>query len=105
MPSFALILITVIMLAGCGQTIERMQRKDAAEKIVERTITKPEVSYITVNKYVNLPPELLVPCGITYKEDNTVGEYVRVAKTNTTYLEDCKAQIDAIRKLQPLPTK
>lgn len=111
MPRITLKLITVIMaaalLAGCAtaQQKEVQQRKEEAARIVERTITKPEASYITVEKYINLPPELLVPCGITYKKDFTVGEYVRVENTNTAYLEDCKEQIEAIRKLQPLPVK
>lgn len=104
-------LITVIMaallLAGCAtaQQKEVQQRKEEAARIVERTITKPEASYITVEKYVNLPPELLIPCGITYRINDKVGEYVRVADVNTAYLEDCKSQVEAIRKLQPLPVK
>ena len=102
--------ITVIMaglLAACqsAQVKEQKERKEEAARIIERTITKPETSYITVEKYVNLPPELLTPCGITYRKNGKVGEYVRVADTNTAYLEDCKKQIDAIRKLQPLPVK
>lgn len=101
MSRIALILITVIMFTGCGQTIERMQRKAQAEKIVERTITKPETSVITVEKYVRLPPELLVPCNVTYRNGYKVKEYVRVADTNTAYAESCKEQMDAIIKLQP----
>ena len=110
MPSIAMRFITVIMvglLAACqsAQVKEQKERKEEAARIVERTITKPETSYITVEKYVNLPPELLTPCGITYRKNGKVGEYVRVADTNTAYLEDCKKQVDAIRKLQPLPVK
>lgn len=110
MPSIAMRFITVIMvglLAACqsAQVKEQKERKEEAARIIERTITKPETSYITVEKYVNLPPELLTPCGITYRKNGKVGEYVRVADTNTAYLEDCKKQIDAIRKLQPLPVK
>lgn len=107
MSNTTLKLITVIMVAllltGCAtaQQKEVRQRKEEAARIVERTITKPTTSYITVEKYVNLPPELLTPCGITYRKDFTVGEYVRVGNTNTAYLEDCRKQIEAIRKLQP----
>ena len=95
------------LLAACqsAQVKEQKERKEEAARIIERTITRPEPSYITVEKYVNLPPELLTPCGITYRKNGKVGEYVRVADTNTAYLEDCKKQIDAIRKLQPLPVK
>ena len=112
MPSFGKMkLITVItaalLIAGCqtAQEKEVKQRKDEAARIVERTITKPETSYITIDRYVNLPAELLGECGITYRKNNKVAEYVRVADTNTAYLEDCKKQIEAIRKLQPLPVK
>lgn len=105
MSRITLILITVIMLAGCGKTIEKFQRQQQAERIVERTITKPVTSTITIEKYVNLPPELLGKCGITYRKNNKVAEYVRVADTNTAYLEDCAAQVEAIRNLQPLPVK
>lgn len=100
MSRITLILITVIMLAGCGQTIERMQRKAQAEKIVERTITKPETSVVVIQKYKELPPELLVPCKVTYKNSYKVKEYVRVADTNTAYAEACKEQMDSIIKLQ-----
>lgn len=101
------VILTALLIAGCAtpQQKEVKQRKEEAARIVERTITKPEASYITVEKYVNLPPELLTPCGITYRKNGKVGEYVRVADTNTAYLEDCKKQVDAIRKLQPLPVK
>ena len=104
-------LITVIMsallLVGCATATQKEQKQRTAEatRILERTITKPETSYITIEKFVNLPPELLGSCGITYRKNAKVAEYVRVADTNTAYLEDCKAQVDAIRKLQPLPVK
>lgn len=104
-------LITVIMAAlltaGCATSVEKeqKQRKEEAARIIERTITKPVESVITVDKYVNIPAELLGQCGITYRQNNKVVEYVRVADTNTAYLEDCRKQMDAIRKLQPLPVK
>lgn len=101
------VIMAALLLAGCqtAQQKEVKDRKAEAARIVERTITKPVESVITVNKYVNLPPELLGQCGITYRQNNKVGEYVRVADTNTAYLEDCRKQIEAIRKLQPLPVK
>lgn len=105
MSRVTLILLAALLTAGCGQTVERMQRKAAAEKIVERTITKPVESVVTIEKYVNLPPELLGQCGITYRKNDKVGEFVRQAETNTAYLEDCRKQMEAIRKLQPLPVK
>ena len=105
------IAITVIMaallLGGCATATQKEQqsRKEEAARIVERTITKPVESLVTVEKYVNLPPELLGQCGITYRQGNKVAEFVRVADTNTAYLEDCRKQIEAIRKLQPQPVK
>lgn len=97
------VIMTALLLAGCATPMQKevKQRKEEAAHIVERTITKPTPSYITVEKYVRLPSELLGECGITYRKNDKVGEYVRVADTNTAYLEDCKKQIEAIRKLQP----
>lgn len=101
MRSIALTLVAALLLTGCGQTVERLQRKAQAERIIERTITKPEVSTVVVREYVTLPPELLKECGITQRRSAKVKEYVRVADTNTAYLKACKEQVDAIRKLQP----
>ena len=107
MSSPTLKLITVIMaallLAGCqtAQQKEMKQRKEEAARIVERTITKPVESIVTIEKYVRLPEELLAPCGITIRKSDKVAEYVRVADTNTAYLEDCRKQVDDIRNLQP----
>ena len=110
MPSTKTKVIALIMaglLAACQTTQEqeRKERKEEAARIIERTITKPEPYAVEVEKYVSLPPELLVRCGITYRKNDKVGEYVRVADTNTAYLEDCRKQVDAIIKLQPKKSK
>ena len=107
MPRLIITVIMAALLAACASDLKKEQiaRKAEATRIIERTITKPEISYITIEKYINLPPHLLTPCGITHRIDKTVGEYVRVEESNTAYLEDCRRQIESIRKLQPLPVK
>lgn len=73
--------------------------------ILSVTGCKPEVVrepypvYIEVEKPLQLDPELLEPCPIAEATNRTVGEYVRVANTNTPALRICAKQIEGIRKV------
>lgn len=92
MPYRAITLIlAVCMLAGCGTT----------SRIFQKVPTEPVVEKVEVVRYVPLPKEYLEPCTATHAADRSVGEYVRVANTNTPRLVQCGKQIEAIRKLQP----
>lgn len=105
---YNVILLTIAMLlVGCKsipqhyiEYRDRVHREAAVEKIVNRTITKPEVSYVTVEKLVTLPPDLYADCGITDRANKKVGEYVRVAEVNTAYLVDCRGRMKEIKRRQ-----
>lgn len=87
----ATVILSVALLAGCGST----------SRIFQRTPTEPQVVTVVETKYVRLPKELLRRCPATHGEDRAVGEYVRVAVTNTPRLVTCDKQIEEIIKLQP----
>lgn len=111
MRNYTVALIIALLASSCASTRakiteyrDRQERRAAAEHIVERTITKPEVSYVTVYKYIKLPDSLTAPCGpIAHAANRTVDEYVRVAINNTPVLEDCAERMDRIRAKQGQP--
>lgn len=100
MLRYACALAATLIVAGCQSSPEREREKQATE-IIERTITEVQTEQVNVDRYVPLPADLTKACKITYAENSTVGEIVRVANKNTLYLEECSSQIDKIRKLQP----
>lgn len=103
MSRIAIILLAAVLATGCAsaEKLQRKEQKAQVEHILNRTITKPVESIILEKDYIRLPEALLVPCGITYRTNAKVGEFVRVADVNTAYLEVCKKQIEEITKLQP----
>lgn len=87
----ATVILCAALLAGCGST----------SRIFQRTPTEPQIVTVVETKYVRLPPELLKRCPATHGQNRAVGEYVRVANTNTPRLVACDKQIEEINKLQP----
>lgn len=81
-----LALILTLALAGC---------KSGGD------IKPPEIVYVTVDRYVALPPALVAPCPATAKRDNSVGEAVRLANARLADVKACDARMTEIRKLQP----
>jgi hypothetical protein len=79
------------MLAGCGTT----------SRIFQKGATVPVVEKVEVTKYVALPVEHLLRGTPARAKNRTVGEYVRVANTNTALLYQCYRQLEEIEKLQP----
>lgn len=98
----------IIVLAGCATTRakiteyrDRVQRQEQVERIVERTITKPQIVEKEVEKLVRLPPSLTQPCVVVYSQDRKVGSITEAYKTGIPYAEDCAKRMDRIRNLQP----
>lgn len=60
----------------------------------------PKVVYVTVDRYVELPPTLTAPCEATPKQSNTVKEAVRLANARLADVKACDARMTEIRKLQ-----
>lgn len=88
--TLALILLATL-LAGCSST----------SRIFQRGPTVPVVEKVEVVKFVPLPSEHLKRGKVAKAKDRSVGEYVRVANTNTPLLEQCYFQLEEIEKLQP----
>lgn len=108
MRSYTATVILALLLTSCGhirtkvtEYKDRQARQEQVERIVERTITEPQEVVKVVEKLVALPPHLTAPCPVTHNKDRSVGEYIRVATTNTPVLEDCAFRMDQIRALQP----
>jgi hypothetical protein len=59
----------------------------------------PQIVQVPVTKYVPVPAELTAACPKAKPEKRTVAEAVRVAKARGDALDQCNAQLDAIRKL------
>lgn len=98
----------ILALAGCATTRakiveyrDRIQRQEQVERIVERTITKPQPVPTEVEKLVRLPPALTQPCTVIYSKDRRVGSITEAYKTGIPYAEDCAKRMDRIRNLQP----
>lgn len=83
--------LAVLILAGCGTT----------SRIFQKGPTTPVVTYVEVVKYVPLDKEHLLRGTPARAKNRTVGEYVRVANTNTPLLYQCYRQLEEIEKLQP----
>lgn len=67
----------------------------------KQIVRVPQVVEKQILVYRPLPDELKQPCQITYAEEKSVDEAVRVANQNTWYLEICKKRLDKIINLQP----
>lgn len=98
----------IAVLAGCATTRakiteyrDRQQRKEQVERIVGRTITKPQLVDRVVERPVRLPPSLTQPCVVVYAKNRKVGSIVEAYKTGIPYAKDCAERMDRIRALQP----
>lgn len=98
----------ILALVGCATTRakiteyrDRVQRQEQVERIVERTITKPQVVDRVVERPVRLPPTLTAPCVVVYSKGKKVGQITEAYKTGIPYSEDCAERMDRIRALQP----
>lgn len=80
-----LILAAGLLLAGCGTG--------------GSLVKVPEKVYITVEKYVTPPAELLKDCHIEEPTELTVMEAVRVAKARKTALQKCNEDKAKLRQL------
>lgn len=85
----ALALIAVLALAGC---------KTAPEA---RPFVAPEIVRVPVKTYVALPEEMTLDCPVPAIKGRTVGDVVEVANARKVALEQCNAQLRAIRAAQP----
>lgn len=85
MPRLAGLLITCVVLAGCGQA----PVKPAMTQVVTQTVTQ----------YVPVPEALTTPCPVAERQSSTVAEAVRIAKARRDALERCNGQLEAIRSL------
>lgn len=83
--------LAALMLAGCGSTT----------RIFQRGPTVPVKETVVVKEYVRIEPRLTKRGAIAENKDRSVGEYVRVANTNTPLLRQCYFQLEQIEKLQP----
>lgn len=82
-------LIAALALAGCQATPE------------VRPFVAPEIIRVPVKTYVALPEELTKPCPVPAIKGRTVGDVVEVANARKVALEQCNAQLRAIRESQP----
>lgn len=62
-------------------------------------IPKVKTIKVPVVKYVSVPDSYTSPVPIEQPENNTVGECVRVARVRKSELQQCNAQLKAIREL------
>lgn len=85
------VMLMAVLLAGCGST----------SRIFQRGPTTPVVQKVEVVKYVPIPAEHLKRGTVAEGKNRSVGEYVRVANTNTPLLRQCYFQLEKIEKLQP----
>ena len=92
MPYRTIALILALgTLAGCSTT----------SRVFERKPTVPVIQKVEVVKYVPIDDKLTRRGTIAHAKDRSVGEYVRVANTNTPLLRQCYFQLEEIEKLQP----
>lgn len=83
--------LLTVLLAGCAST--------PPEPV------PPQVVRVPVTVYAAVPPELTARVPVEMPAANTVAEAVRVARARRAALEQCNAQLDAIRALgAPEPT-
>jgi hypothetical protein len=87
-------------LVGCKSAPER-EREEEAVRIVTRTITEPQTTYIEVDKLVSLPPELTVDCKVAYREGDRVRDYMKSSDLGVAYAEECNKRMQRIREMQP----
>lgn len=85
------VILTALMLVGCGTT----------SRIFSKPATVPVIEKVEVVKYIALPAEHLRRETPARAKNRSVGEYVRVANTNTPLLYQCYRQLEEIEKLQP----
>lgn len=82
------LIVAALLIVGCQKEIVR----------------EPYPVYVEVPVLAELPEELLTPCPVTNAANRQVGEYVRVAITNTPALIVCAKQIEGIRKVYGIET-
>lgn len=101
--------LILVLLTGCATTRakiveyrDRQDRQEQVEKIVERTITKPQIVEKEVIKYVPLPATLTAPCFVEYARDKRVGSITEAYKRGIPLAEDCAERMRKIKALQPV---